>query len=248
MKGIRLAEITWEEAAAVVEKYPVAVLPVGAGTKEHGPHLPCGTDLFLADDLAERVVKEAPVLLLPTLPYAYYPAFINWPGSVSIEAAHFIDIVADIIRSLHRHGYRKFLILDTGVSTHAPMRVLSSDLNNELGIRVAVTNIIGLLADVEAEIAEQETGGHGDEMETSMMLCIRPDLVHMERAVKEFRRGIPGTLSKTGLQKIAMGAKMDTQSGIHGDATLATAEKGEIALAAMTRDIVSFLEKFFCIQ
>lgn len=244
MKGIRLSEITWEEAAAVVEKYPVAVLPVGAGTKEHGPHLPCGTDLFLANELAERVVREAPVLLLPTLPYAYYPAFIDWPGSVSVDAVHFMDIVGDIIRSMHRHGYNKFLILDTGVSTHAPMRVLSSDLNNELGVRVAVTNIMGLLADVEAEIAEQKTGGHGDEMETSMMLCIRPDLVNMERAVKEFRSNIPGTVSKAGLRKIAMGGKMDTQSGIHGDATLATAEKGEKALSAMTRDIVDFIESF----
>ena len=244
MTGIKLANITWEECAAAVEKYPVVVLPIGAGTKEHGPHLPCGTDLFLANELAEGVVREAPVLMLPALPYAYYPAFVDWPGSVSIQADNFIGVVGDIIRSIHRHGFKKFLILDTGVSTQAPLRILSSDLHNELGILVAVTSIMGLAADIETEISEQESGGHGDEMETSVLLSIRPDLVRMERAVKESRDGIPGTVSKAGLRKIVMGGKMDTQSGIHGNATLATVEKGERVLSAMVENIVEFLENF----
>ena len=67
MQGVRLAELTWEEAAAAVERCPVAVLPVGAGTKEHGPHLPCGTDLLVVEELARRVVEAAPVIVLPAL-------------------------------------------------------------------------------------------------------------------------------------------------------------------------------------
>ncbi len=244
MRGIRLAEITWEEAVEAVRQCPVAMLPIGGGTKEHGPHLPLGTDQMVVEALAERVVEAAPVLLLPTLAYAYYPAFVDWPGSVSITARHFTDFVADIVRSLHRHGTRKFLILDGGVSTHPPLKTLSSDLHQELGIWVAVTDILGLGAEVRAELEEQERGGHADEIETSCMLVIRPDLVRMDRAPKEWRQGIPGAFGPTGVKKVHVGGKMRTPHGINGDATLATVEKGERVLAAMAQDIITFVEHF----
>ncbi|MCB9138548.1 MAG: creatininase family protein [Caldilineaceae bacterium] len=244
MKGVRLAELTWEEAADVIETHPIVMLPIGGGTKEHGPHLPCGTDQMVVDELAERVLRESPVLLLPTLPYAYYPAFVDWPGSVSIEANHFKAIVGDIIRSMYRHGSRKFFILDGGVSTHYPLLVLARDLHNELGIDVAVTNILGLGIEVEEEVCEQESGGHADESETSCMLVIRPDLVKMDRAVKEIQPVRPGTRGASGVIKVSIGGKMRTKSGINGDATLATAEKGEKILAAMAQDMITFLEHF----
>ena len=129
MRGVRLADLTWPEAAEAVTRCPIALLPVGAGTKEHGPHLPCGTDLFVVEELARRVLEVYPVTVLPALAYGYFPAFVDWPGSVSISAHHFSDTVADIIRSLARHGTHKFLLLDGGVSTHPPLRTLSSELH-----------------------------------------------------------------------------------------------------------------------
>ena len=66
---------------------------------------------------------------------------------------------ADIIRSFARHGVKKFLLLDGGVSTHFPMRILSYDMRNELGVYVAVTNIRGLGKEVQLEVCEQEEGG-----------------------------------------------------------------------------------------
>src|SRR5215211_3207675 len=244
MRGVRLAELTWPEAVEAVTRCPIALLPVGAGTKEHGPHLPCGTDLFVVEELARRVLEAAPVILLPALAYGYFPAFVDWPGSVSIRPQHFTGIVGDIVRSLARHGTRKFLILDGGVSTHPPLRTLSAELHQELGVHVAVSNILGLGHEVESTIAEQESGGHADEIETSCMLVIRPDLVHMERAVKEIDPALPGTRGNDRVRKFSLGGKMLTSSGINGDATLATAAKGELMLAAMAQDIVDFLEAF----
>ena len=244
MKGINLSEITWEEAEEAYKKYSVVMLPIGAGTKEHGKHLPCGTDLLLADELSRRVVEKAPVIALPSLPYAYYPAFVDWPGSVSIQAKRFTDFVTDILKSFHRFGFQKFLILDTGVSTHGPLVVMASDLKDELGIHVAVTNIMGLLADIEEDIAEQEMGGHGDEIETSMILSIKPDLVKMEKAVEEYRKGNPAFRSKSGKMKISMPGKMDTPNGINGNAKLATVEKGNIILERTAAEIIRFVEYF----
>ncbi|MAU08271.1 MAG: hypothetical protein CL607_00500 [Anaerolineaceae bacterium] len=244
MKGVRISDITWPEAIEAFKEYSIAMLPIGGGSKEHGPHLPLGTDQMVVDDLASRVVEEAPIILLPTLPYAYYPAFIDWEGSVSIEAEHFKAIVADIIKSIHRFGIKKFIILDGGVSTHPPLRTLSSDLHNELGIVVAVTDILGLGSEVYAEIEEQEKGGHADEMETSCMLALRPDLVKMELAPNEVRKGVVGAFGKDGVKKLHVGGKMRTKSGINGNATLATVEKGEKALAAKAQDIIYFAQNF----
>ncbi|MFC1959649.1 creatininase family protein [Chloroflexota bacterium] len=244
MKGIKASEITFDTFSAAIEQYPVALLPIGGGTKEHGPHLPLGTDQMVVDALAERVVEASPVLLLPTVAYAYYPAFTEWPGSVSIEAAHFIAFVGDIIRSMHRHGLRKFLILDGGVSTHPPLNVLSRDLHNELDILVAVTDIRGLGAETHRQIAEQPRGGHADELETSRMLALRPDLVHIEQAPAEYGTIMPGTFGPTGIKKIHVGGKMRTPHGINGDATLATYEKGEQSLNSMAQDIIIFIEHF----
>ncbi len=106
------------------------------------------------------------------------------------------------------------------------------------------TNILGLGAEVEAEISEQASGGHADEMETSNMLCIRPDLVKMERAVEEISPVAPGTRGKGGVQKIYVAGKMTTASGINGNATLANPEKGQKLLAAMAQDIVDFCNEF----
>ncbi|HET9222654.1 MAG TPA: creatininase family protein [Roseiflexaceae bacterium] len=244
MQGVRLSELTWEQAAEANQRYPVALLPIGAGTKEHGPHLPCGTDLMVVEELARRVVEIAPVLLLPALAYGFFPAFVDWPGSVSVRPEYFAGMVGDIVRSLARHGTKKFLLLDGGVSTHPPLRTLSYELYNELGVRVAITNILALGHEARRAVAEQESGGHADEIETSCMLAIRPELVHMERAVKEIDPAPPGASGDDSVRKFTLAGKMETPSGVNGDPTLATAAKGERVLAAMTQDIVTFLRDF----
>jgi creatinine amidohydrolase len=244
MRGVKLSELTWEQVAEANQRCPVALLPIGAGTKEHGPHLPCGTDLMVVEELARRVVEAAPVLLLPSLAYGFFPAFVDWPGSVSVRPEHFAGMVADIVRSLARHGTKKFLLLDGGVSTQPPLRILSYELYNELGVRVAVTNIVGLGHEARRALAEQEAGGHADEIETSCMLVIRPELVRMERAVKEIDSALPGTGGDDSVRKFTLSGKIETPSGVNGDPTLATAAKGERVLAAMAQDILAFLRDF----
>ena len=242
--GIKLSEITWQEATELIDENSIICLPIGGGTKEHGPHLPLGTDLMVTEELARRVFEATPIFLLPTLAYAYYPAFVDWVGSVSIEAENFKNFVADIIRSFARHGVNKFLILDGGVSTHFPMRILSYDMRNELGVYVAVTNIRGLGKEVQMAVCEQEEGGHADESETSCMLAIRSELVKLNLALKEYSTKIPNTFSESGILKVAVSGKMDSPRGINGDATLANAEKGEKILDAMAQDIIKFVKSF----
>jgi len=111
-------------------------------------------------------------------------------------------------------------------------------------VRVAITNILALGHEVRHAVAEQESGGHADEIETSCMLVIRPDLVRMDRAVKQIDPALPSTRGEDSVRKFTLAGKIETPSGVNGDPTLATAAKGERVLAAMAQDIVTFLHDF----
>ena len=246
MAAILLSEITWPEAKGLLVTNCVVVLPIAGGTKEHGYHLPLGTDMYVIDELARLVAAESGpgILMLPTLNYAYFPAFIDWPGTVSIAADHFIRFVSDIVRNYARHGARKFLLLDGGVSTQGPLAIVSYDLANELGVRVAVTNISELGKAERKRVCVEKGGGHGDESETSCVLAIRPDLVHLDRAVADISKELPNMRNGSGSLLVTLKGPMRTASGINGEPLAAEARKGRAILDAMASDILGFLGSF----
>ena len=241
--GYHIKELTYEQLRPLITAQSVIVLPIGGGAKEHGNHLPMGTDYFVTDWVAHTVTERENVLTLPTLPYAYFPAFVHWEGSVSIAHRHFTDYVRDILESYARFGVKKFLIIDGGVSTHPPLCLLARDMNNELGVKVAVTDITQLAKDVEHKVCSQACGGHGDEAETSTMLYIREDLVHMDRTTEEYVQPWPGTVVN-GRMIVNVPSRIATPCGTNGNSTLATKEKGEQILHAMAEEICAFLHSF----
>ncbi len=224
----------------------IVVLPIAGGTKEHGYHLPLGTDMYVIDEIARIVAAESGpgILMLPTLNYAYFPAFVDWPGTVSIGSGNFINFVSDIVRNYARHGAKKFLLLDGGVSTQGPLAIVSYDLANELGVRVAVTNISELGKKEKKQVCIEKGGGHGDESETSCVLAVRPDLVNLDRAVNDTSRELLNMRSESGALFITLKGPMKTVSGINGEPLAATAEKGRVILDAMAADVLKFLHSF----
>lgn len=241
--GYFISELTYEQCRALINEKTVIVLPIGGGSKEHGDHLPMGTDYMVADHQAKEITRRCDVLTLPTVPYAYFPNFLHWKGSVNIEYQHFYDYIKDILLSFVRFGAKKFLIIDDGVSTHVPLKLLSMTMNTEYGVKVAVSNCAGLGRETEEAICGQKRGGHGDEAETSVMRFLRPDLVHMDKAVEEYSAVFPHT-GAGGVEKIYFPNRMCTPHGINGNSTLATAEKGRALLEAQIADLEAFLADF----
>ena len=242
-KGVFISDITVEDCEALLNDKSVVVLPIGGGAKEHGGHLPMGTDYYVTDWIAREVTKRFRVVTLPTLPYAYFPAFVNWKGSVSIQAFNFANFVEDILLSFVNHGVKKFLIIDGGVSTHIPLKILSATMANKYGVKVGVTNCLGLGKEVEASLAQQPRGGHGDESETSTLLHIKPELVKMENTLEEYFTELPGC-TKNGINRVYLFGHANSGRGTNGNSTFATAEKGEQMLEAKIEDILEFLEAF----
>jgi creatinine amidohydrolase len=235
--GLRLADLTWQQAETALRPETVVVIPLGAGSKEHGPHLKLSNDAILSDYLTRRIVDAADVVVAPSLPYHYFPAFVEYPGSTSLTLETARALTVDAVNGLARFGPRRFYILNTGVSTARALEPAARLLATQ-GILLTFTDLAGRLDRISSPLRQQEGGTHADEVETSIMLYIEPASVDMRRAVKEYmpspgplqltrRRGAPGTFSA---------------SGVWGDPTLATRDKGRVIVEGLVTGIVEDIE------
>lgn len=235
-RGVLLWNLTWYEAKDVLTPDTVVVIPLGAASKEHGPHLRLNNDWQLAEYYKERVHQAADVVIAPTVGFHYYPAFVEYPGSTSLSEETSRQMIVEICRGLARFGPKRFYVLNTGVSTVGPLRA-SAELLAAEGIAMTFTDILEIAAPVEEKIGEQPGGTHADEIETSMMLYIAPDSVDMSQAVRDWA---PKT--KKGFSPTPDGPGHYSKTGIWGDPTLATREKGERVVEAMVAGMLSDIE------
>lgn len=245
--GVLLGNLTSEEWPEAAARCPVAVLPMGAASKEHGLHLPNQTDLLTAEALAAAVAGRLPVLTLPPLGYGYYPAFVDWPGSMSLSPATYRAVVGDILACLAGAGFRKILLLDTGLSTRPVLEIAAREAMRVWGVQVALTTT-DLGREAAAELFAGE-GTHANEDETALMLAIAPEQVDLSRAVRESR---PSTvLSRRdpfAPPAFIQGGKMRSATGVFGDPTRATAENGRAYFDAKVADLLRFLEDFIALE
>jgi creatinine amidohydrolase len=235
--GILLEDLSWVESERVLTPDAVIVIPLGAESKEHGPHLKLRNDWTLAEYFKRRIAAATRVVVAPTINYNYFPAFVEYPGSTTLSLTTSRDMIVDICRSLARHGPRRIYILNTGVSTLNPLRAAQAILaKDSVPVVMHFTDVLKLTADLEKTLAKQEGGTHADELETSMMLYIDPASVDMSKAVKDYHPGT-GRLSRTERPGVTY-----SPSGIWGDATLATREKGEVLVEAMVKGMLAEID------
>lgn len=234
--GVLLEDLTWQQAAPVLTPETIVVIPLGAAAKEHGPHLLLKNDYLLAEGLKRRVLKRANVVMVPTVPYHFYPAFAEYPGSTGLRLETSRDLIVDIVRSLARHGPRRFYVLNTGVSTVKALQPAAAVLAAE-GILLGYTDLLKALRPIEKQLLSQEGGTHADESETSMMLFLRPDAVELRKAVKDYHPKRPGPFTRD-----PKGAGTYSPTGTWGDPTLATVRKGERIVGALVEVLLQDIE------
>lgn len=230
-----LETMTWVEAEQAIKSADAVVVPLGAASKQHGLHLPNNTDLLQAIYFRDKVLEKMNVVAAPVIQYSYYPAFVEYPGSISLDLATATSFFVDIARSLSRQGVEKIYFINTGISTAYPLQVAKDQLRRE-GIYIGYNDLVELAKNSELQdLFEQVRGSHADEKETSMMLYIAPEVVEMTLAQKDDMSDRGGhqrlTLSKESNQGVY------SSSGSWGDPTLATYEKGK----AYVEERVAFL-------
>jgi len=246
--GAHLGDLTWPEAAERLAEAPLVIIPMGAGAKEHGPHLPLRTDQLMLEHLMAVAVDSLPVVVAPPVLHGWFAAFEEWPGTHIGDPDVFRRYMEEIARSLIRHGARRIVFLNTGVrnATGLPISIAAREIRTELGVPTLVLSWGDLETPEVEEMAEQRVGGHGDEIETSIVMHFRPDLVHMERAVTDYRGAggdaMPGY--RPGIFSTDPADPDYSTTGIFGDPTLATAEKGRRTVEIMTREWLRALRLF----
>lgn len=184
-------ELTRLEMEAVDKEETVVLIPIGA-LEQHGNQCPLGTDEIISEAVARRIretldreIPDYPMLIFPPVPVGLSTEHVNFCGSITLKPDTFYHVLEDICRGLFRHGFKKIAMLNCHGGNTPIIQVLSRELRSELGLAVFMINC-GVFFGNQA-VKDTVTPGnvwdfHGGEMETSMILAERPELVKMETA------------------------------------------------------------------
>jgi creatinine amidohydrolase len=246
------ARLTWPEVARMAGEKRLCLIPV-ATLEDHGHHLPIDADLRIVEDICRRAAEEIPdeVVLLPPIPHGYSPHHMDFPGPITIGWDTFTRYCVDVGRSLAHHGFRRILYLNGHGSNQNLVEVAARLVTVEHPEVISAAAFY--LSSPEAaraieEARESEPGGiaHACELETSIYLAIDPDAVDMELAVDErsYPEGQHAWLDwSDGSLKIMPWWSSFSRTGVQGQPTLATPEKGKALLDAAVSECVSYVRE-----
>ena len=216
----------------------IAIIPVGS-LEQHGPHLPVMTDWAIAAELGQRVAEKMGAFLVPAIPVSTCREQMGKKGSVWMEPVTFYQMMTDMIMSLKLQGFKKVGILQChgGIFIMTPLvRDLNARNNPDLMVALAYSGDFSPKLREEGLLETAEL--HAGEGETSKILAIAPETVHMDRAV-DFIPDIPRPYLSYGSIYRA------SPSGVWGIPSKATAEKGEKIFERTAELMVEELNKAF---
>ncbi|MDY6945600.1 MAG: creatininase family protein [Pseudomonadota bacterium] len=241
-------DFTSAELTGLEPEHTVALLPVSA-VEQHGPHLPLATDALIGDGLVRLAMQRVQrgVLVLPAMPIGHSLEHVDFAGTLTIAAEPLLAIWLDVGRSVARTGLRKLILLNTHGGNIPLVQLAALRLRQELGMLVVRANYFsfgsppGLFSDEELR-----HGIHGGEMETSLMLHLRPELVRRE-ALADFRAlthemgergGLLGPEKPIGFGWMSQDLNRD---GVCGNAARADAQRGELLLGYLADKLAALL-------
>jgi creatinine amidohydrolase len=241
-----LWEMTWPELEAASNEIALVVIPVGS-TEQHGPNSTFGTDSIRAYEfalrLAERLYPE--VLVAPVMPYGISPHHMGFPGTITLSAETFMQVLFEVVQSLTQHGFERFLFLNGHGGNRPALELVSARIRRELDVIAAWVSITELASDVARRRKRAEVTGHACEIETSQLLYLAPWAVRHDALS-------PGELlgqeyphaQWSGPVHVPYLFEEITANGALGDARAASAELGEELIETALDRLVEFIEAF----
>lgn len=242
-----LSELSWTQIRDLPKDQGVLVLPVGA-IEQHGPHLPVQTDTLLVTEVLNLTLSALPedvqAWALPAVSYGKSNEHTGFPGTFSLSAATLTAVLMDIAQGAAAAGFRRLAFINGHGGNMAVLDAAARDIR-------AATNLMTfclhphLYVEPPFAITDQERrlGFHAGELETSLVLALRPHLVDMSKAVTHFAN-FPQSAPPLFFFGPAMAAWLSRDwsgTGVFGDATLGTADKGEAILEAATRRLAALI-------
>ena len=247
---LEFGKLTWPEVARAAREKRVPIVPIGT-LEDHGRHLPIDTDVVLVEAVCRRAAERLPAetVLLPPIVHGYSPHHMDFPGTVSIGWDTFCRYCTDVALSLVRHGFERVLMVNGHgsnqnlVETAARLAMVEEPSSLVAASFYLVSErSLRVIEDLrESEFGMVPKACH---LETSLYLHLHPEAVDMSQAVDE--RGYPATEHawmdwSDGPLKLMPWWSSFSESGVQGDASKATAAKGEALFEAATEEIVAYV-------
>jgi creatinine amidohydrolase len=249
----RFEEFAWPEIRDAVAQNRVAVLPVGT-VEQHGPHLPLVTDVLTATEMSRRAVERIPdaAILLPSVYYSFNEHHMDFPGTIAIQGETVIRYITDIGLSLARHGFRKILLVNGHGSNVPFLDIAARNITNLSEAICAMASWWSLIPkSVISRLRESEVPGgmaHGCELETSVLLYLRPDLVQFEKAERDINFASSEffywDLERPSPIFFQEWFSRYSKTGSVGDPTKATQAKGEEFVHAVVDRMIVLIQEF----
>lgn len=249
--------LTWTDIAEMPDKANVVIIqPVGA-IEQHGPHLPIVVDTAIGTGVLGKALSqlpaEIPAYALPPLCYGKSNEHWHFPGTITLSAQTLLAVLMEVAESLYRSGFRKLIFLNSHGGQPQVIEIAARDLHQQYADFLVFPLFTWRVPHAGREVlsdVEREYGIHAGDAETSIMLSILPDQVHMDRAVKEYPPQLPpdSLLSMEGKLPFAWVTRDLSQSGVLGDATIASREKGDRLLDSVTAGWVQVIQDVYRFQ
>lgn len=231
-----------EEARNAFSKDHIVMMPVGA-VEVHGNHLPCSTDILISTNFVKKVAEnlDMNVILLPPVNYGQVWSLGDFPGSLNVTMPVLTQFIADIGRSLYRHGTRTFAIFGGHLGNAPAVKDASRILYEELGMKVFTFGHNGMekAIDVLTTPRSHKVYLHACEIETSMLLYLQPEYVDMKKAIVNYPEYPPEFDVTPSLWSTV------TKTAVLGDPTAATKEKGQALIEASVKYISGILNGYW---
>jgi creatinine amidohydrolase len=256
-KPVFWSDLTTADFAALDTGRAIAVLPVAA-TEQHGPHLPLSVDTDIVNGVIAAALPHLapglPVLFLPTQAVGFSPEHARFAGTLTLKAETLMRVWTEIGECVAASGVNKLVLFNAHGGQVGALDLVARDLRARLGLLVYSVNWFNLPLldaqgrDVNAMFSAEEHrfGVHAGEIETAMMLALKPERVRMDQA-GYFRSASQARAAEFPILGNGKSAKLGWQmqdynaEGAVGNASAATAEKGHALLDAAGRALAALL-------
>lgn len=252
----QLSDMSTEEVREILKKCEIALIPVGS-VEQHGPHMPLFSDSLITYEVtklvAEKIHNEIPIVVAPLIPFGKSTEHSKFPGTITLRSETFTNLIKDVCRSLAKAGFKKLVLVNGHGGNTQLLGSIALDVAEETKTFVVVFDWwqTDILSDVKSQILESKFDLHAGEIETSMLLFLKPDLVQKEKIQRHFP--IKFT-EETGFKYLRVDkphyvfgfswfSEDLSLSGVTGDPTKAEAAKGKVFLDKLTERLCDVIRE-----
>ena len=248
-KPLILADLSWPEVEAIRDDVEVVLIPVGSN-EQHGPNLSLSMDITGATAFCKLASARSngKLLVAPSMPWGVSYHHMNFPGTITLSADTFIQILVEVVDSLMQHGFERFMIVNGHGGNQAPLGDAIVRINEELEPAFIGSGIYLYFADdgINEQFGIEGIIGHACEWETAVAMYVAPEIVKTDALAKgEITELTENFRTQMMKYQVSVPYRFDkiTTNGALGDARNATREYGEAVIESGVRNFLAFMNE-----